>query len=215
MAATETTTKWHLKAVGYEFCNCAPGCTCNFSGFPSSKDGRCKAFVGNVIKEGKCGDVDLSGLTCAAVFDWPKAIHDGNGKAVFIVPTNIRDEQLDALAKIFTGQLKGCPGRSWALPYLSPAWRKLTSKSVPRALPHQSASRAWLRRSGRHSRTRSPASRTRPRSPLTTASSGSAANVELVLSRSTRASSTSNFGTRTGSSTNSIGATDEALINRG
>jgi hypothetical protein len=43
------------------------------------------------------------------VLDWPKAIHDGGGKAVFIVPTNIRDDQLDALAKIFTGQLKGMP----------------------------------------------------------------------------------------------------------
>ncbi len=41
--------------------------------------------------------------------DWPKAIHDGRGKAVFIVPEKIRDDQLDALAKIFTGQLKAMP----------------------------------------------------------------------------------------------------------
>jgi hypothetical protein len=102
-------TKWRLRGAGYEFCNCNPGCTCNFSGFPSSSDGSCKAFVGCVIEEGSCGDVDLSGLTCAAVFDWPKAIHDGNGKVVFIVPKDIKDDQLDALAKIFTGQLKGLP----------------------------------------------------------------------------------------------------------
>lgn len=104
-----TMTKWTLKGKGYEFCNCNPGCTCNFGGFPSSSDGSCKAFVGCVIKEGKCGDVDLSGITCAAVVDWPKAIHDGGGKVVFIVPEKIRDDQLDALAKIFTGQLKGLP----------------------------------------------------------------------------------------------------------
>ncbi len=107
--ASGTMTKWRLKGVGYEFCNCKPGCTCNFSGFPSSDDGSCKAFVGNVIAEGHCGDIDLSGITCAAAIDWPKAIHDGNGKAVFIVPTNIRDDQLDAMAKIFTGSLKGMP----------------------------------------------------------------------------------------------------------
>jgi hypothetical protein len=104
-----TMTKWTLKGKGYEFCNCKPGCTWNFSGFPSSSDGSCKAFVGCAISEGKCGDIDLSGITCAAVVDWPKAIHDGGGKAVFIVPEKIRDDQLDALAKIFTGQLKGMP----------------------------------------------------------------------------------------------------------
>lgn len=102
-------TKWRLKGVGYEFCNCKPGCTCNFSGFPSSSDGSCKAFVGLEITEGRCGDVDLSGITCASAIDWPKAIHDGGGKIVFIVPTNIKDDQLDAMAKIFTGSLKGLP----------------------------------------------------------------------------------------------------------
>ncbi len=104
-----TMTKWALKGTGYEFCNCNPGCTCNFIGFPTSSDGSCKAFVGCAIKEGMCGEVDLSGITCAAVIDWPKAIHDGGGKVVFIVPEKIRDDQLDALAKIFTGQLKGMP----------------------------------------------------------------------------------------------------------
>ena len=104
-----TKTKWALKGTGYEFCNCAPGCSCNFSGMPSSKDGSCKAFVGCEIKSGRCGDVDLAGLTCGTVIDWPKAIHDGHGKAVFIVPEKIHDNQLDALAKIFTGQLGGLP----------------------------------------------------------------------------------------------------------
>jgi hypothetical protein len=65
--------------------------------------------VGCVISEGRCGDIDLSGITCAAVIDWPKAIHDGNGKVVFVVPTEIKDDQLDAMAKIFTGSLKGMP----------------------------------------------------------------------------------------------------------
>ncbi len=106
---TATQTKWSLKGTGYEFCNCNPGCTCNFSGFPTSSDGSCKAFVGNVIKQGHCGDVDLSGLTVAAIIDWPKAIHEGGGKAVFVVPPAVSDEQLGVLAQIFTGQLGGMP----------------------------------------------------------------------------------------------------------
>ena len=110
--ATTTATKWRLKGRGYEFCNCSPGCTCNFSGFPSSGDGSCKAFVGNAIDEGFCGDVDLTGVTAIAVLDWPKAIHDGGGKAVFIVEPDTTEEQIDCLAQIYTGQLGGNP---WAI----------------------------------------------------------------------------------------------------
>jgi hypothetical protein len=107
--ATETRTQWRLVGKGYEFCNCNPGCTCNFSGFPSSKDGSCKAFVGNVITEGHCGDIDLSGLTAVTILDWPKAIHDGGGRAVFCVEPGTTDEQLGALAQIYGGQLGGMP----------------------------------------------------------------------------------------------------------
>lgn len=108
----ETTTAWRLKGKGYEFCNCQPGCTCNFSGFPTSSDGSCKAAVANRIDEGSCGDVDLSGLAVLALLDWPKAIHDGNGRAVFVVPPVVTDEQLGCLSQIFTGQLGGMP---WAI----------------------------------------------------------------------------------------------------
>ena len=109
MSATETTTAWRLKGRGYEFCNCQPGCTCNFSGFPTSPDGSCKAAVANRIDEGHCGDVDLSGVTALAIIDWPKAIHDGGGKVIFVVPPDVTDEQLDGLAQIYTGQLGGLP----------------------------------------------------------------------------------------------------------
>ena len=112
MSVTETTTAWQMKGVGYEFCNCQPGCTCNFNGFPTSPDGSCKAAVLNRVSEGHCGDVDLSGINALALLDWPQAIHDGGGKAVFVVPPEVTDEQLDALAQIYTGQLGGMP---WAI----------------------------------------------------------------------------------------------------
>lgn len=109
MTITETTTAWRLKGKGYEFCNCLPGCTCNFSGFPTSSDGSCQAAVANRIIEGFCGEVDLSGIDAVAILVWPKAIHDGNGKAIFVVPPKVSDEQLGCLAQIFTGQLGGLP----------------------------------------------------------------------------------------------------------
>ncbi len=112
MTTTETVTEWRLQGRGYEFCNCQPGCTCNFSGFPTSADGSCKAAVGTHITQGYCGDVDLSGIKAVAIIDWPGPIHEGNGKAVFVVPPAVSDEQLGAMAQIFTGQLGGMP---WAI----------------------------------------------------------------------------------------------------
>jgi hypothetical protein len=109
MAAKAKATKWALKGRGYEFCNCEFGCGCNFGGFPNSKDGSCRALVGLKIDKGSCDKVNLSGLKCAAILNWPKAIHEGNGKCVFIVEPKTTDKQIEALGKIFTGKLGGMP----------------------------------------------------------------------------------------------------------
>jgi len=102
-------TSWTLRGRGYEFCNCDFGCGCNFGGFPNSKDGSCRALVGMQIEQGSCGDVDLSGVTCAAIVAWPKAIHEGGGKAVFVVDLGTSDQQIEALAQILSGDLGGLP----------------------------------------------------------------------------------------------------------
>lgn len=107
--AQESAKQWTLKGRGYEFCNCDFGCGCNFGGFPNSEDGSCRALVGLDIDSGRCGDVDLSGVRCAAVVQWPKAIHEGDGKCVFVVDPSTTDEQVEALAQICTGQLGGMP----------------------------------------------------------------------------------------------------------
>jgi hypothetical protein len=109
MTPLRTKSAWYLKAHGYEFCNCDFGCGCNFGGFPTSKDGSCRAFVGLNITAGACGRVDLSGVKCASILDWPKAIHEGNGTAVFIVEPSATDKQVEALGAIFPGQHGGLP----------------------------------------------------------------------------------------------------------
>lgn len=107
--STAIATKWALKGTGYEYCNCDFGCGCNFGGFPNSKDGSCRALVGLEIREGRCGDVDVAGVKCAAILDWPKAIHEGNGKCVFVVDPATTDRQVEVLGEIFTGKLGGMP----------------------------------------------------------------------------------------------------------
>jgi hypothetical protein len=109
MTTTATATHWVLKGQGYEFCNCDFGCGCNFGGFPNSKDGSCRALIGMVIDRGSCGGVDLSGTKCAAIVSWPKAIHEGHGECAFVVEPATTEEQIGALAQIFTGKLGGMP----------------------------------------------------------------------------------------------------------
>jgi hypothetical protein len=104
-----TVTRWSLRGKGYEFCNCDFGCGCNFGGFPNSPDGSCRALVGLNIAAGRCGDVELGGLTCAGIFAWPKAIHEGGGRCVFLVEPETTDAQIQALAQIFGGKLGGLP----------------------------------------------------------------------------------------------------------
>jgi hypothetical protein len=107
--ATATKTKWTLKGRGYEFCNCDLPCGCVFDGFPNSKDGSCRALIGFDISRGNCGDVDLSGVKWAGIYDWPKAIHQGNGKVAFLADQAATDKQVEALGQIFTGALGGMP----------------------------------------------------------------------------------------------------------
>lgn len=123
---TATSTKWALKGRGYEYCNCDFGCGCNFGGFPNSPDGSCRAFVGMEITGGRLGEVDLSGVKCAAILSWPKAIHEGNGKCVFIVDPSTTDAQVNALAQIFSGSLGGMP---WEL--LGPTFQVVGLQKVP------------------------------------------------------------------------------------
>ena len=97
---------WRLKAKYYEACNCAYGCPCNFNGFPTH--GNCTGIVAFAVEEGDRDGVDLSGLKVAAAVDWPKAIHDGNGKmAVFI--DSASDDQREAIIPILMGEDGGMP----------------------------------------------------------------------------------------------------------
>ena len=101
--------QWQMRGLGYEFCNCDYGCGCNFGGFPNSKDGSCRALVGMHIQAGKAGTVDLSGVKCAAVIVWPKAIHEGNGTLAVFIDERATPQQREALLTICSGKAGGLP----------------------------------------------------------------------------------------------------------
>ena len=94
-------TYWKLKGRELSNCNCDYGCNCQFGGLPDK--GSCQAVFAMSIEDGIHGDTDLSGLTIAAVFRWPGAIHEGRGEAVAFVDKRASAAQRQALTTIMTG----------------------------------------------------------------------------------------------------------------
>ncbi len=96
---------WRIKAKYYEACNCAYGCPCNMSGFPTH--GFCEGSIAFQITEGERDGVDLTGAKVAGSVKWPGAIHEGNGvMAAFIDAT---EEQSAALGPILMAEDPGLP----------------------------------------------------------------------------------------------------------
>ncbi len=94
--------QWIIHGPEYLNCNCAYGCPCQFSALPTH--GNCEAIAGIQIDEGHYGDVDLSGLRIAGIYQWPGAIHEGNGKCQAIVDERADERQREALLNIMLGK---------------------------------------------------------------------------------------------------------------
>src|SRR5437763_5979701 len=98
MTATATKTSWRMVADEVASCNCAWGCPCQFNALPTQ--GRCEAFIGWQIKDGRYGQTSLNGLRFAGIVSFPGAIHEGNGTMQLIIDEQANQEQQAALAAI-------------------------------------------------------------------------------------------------------------------
>lgn len=94
---------WSLSGTYVEFCNCDPGCGCNFRGVPSSPEGNCEALTAARVEEGRYGGVDLAGTEVAWALWWPGAIHDKGGYGHAFVDCSSK-EQFAGLATIYRGE---------------------------------------------------------------------------------------------------------------
>jgi hypothetical protein len=95
-------TPWELKGRELVNCTCEYGCNCQFNGLPDK--GHCYAVAGIIIDRGHFGDTRLDGLRLAAIFKWPRAIHEGDGEAIAFVDRGADAAQREALLHIMTGQ---------------------------------------------------------------------------------------------------------------
>jgi len=96
-------TAWRLQGQLLECCNCDPGCGCNFTSFPSSKEGNCEAFVVYLVDQGRFGQTDLAQTTLSWALWWPGAIHERGGKGHAYIDCS-SDEQYEVLARIMRGE---------------------------------------------------------------------------------------------------------------
>lgn len=95
-------TPWEFKGRELVNCTCEYGCNCQFNGLPDK--GHCYAVAGIIIDQGHFGDTRLDGLRLAAIFKWPRAIHEGDGEAIAFVDQGADAAQREALLHIMTGQ---------------------------------------------------------------------------------------------------------------
>ena len=111
MAAPDK-TPYRMRADHLEACNCQHGCNCQFEGYPN--EGKCEFIFGWHVKDGRFGNVSLTGLRAAIAGKYPKAIHEGNGHVVLFVDDKASDAQADAFAAILSGQHGGMPWEALA-----------------------------------------------------------------------------------------------------
>lgn len=101
-------TKWRLKGVYFEACNCQPLCPCLFASAPSDP-ARCTVFDHWHIEKGNFGKLDLGGLNVAMTVDSPGHMLEVPWTVALYIDKQADDAQADALAQIFGGQAGGHP----------------------------------------------------------------------------------------------------------
>lgn len=99
-------TKWRMKGNYIKNCSCLASCPCDTIGVPAPNK-YCEGMAGMHITEGNFGEVKLDGLNWAAVYNWPGAIHEGNGHMQPFIDEKATKEQRDALLGILSGQNGG------------------------------------------------------------------------------------------------------------
>jgi hypothetical protein len=98
-------TPWRIVAEETVTCNCAWGCPCQFNALPTH--GRCEALAAIRIREGHYGDTKLGGVTFAAAYWWPGAIHEGNGIVQLVIDEKATPAQRTAILNIASGKEGG------------------------------------------------------------------------------------------------------------
>ena len=102
---------WTISGTYLEFCNCDPGCGCNFKGSPNSAEGNCQALLGHRIEKGAFAGLDLAGSKVVWALWWPGAVDrvaidlQVDGKSSSISVNGIADAVMTPLRSPVSGEV--------------------------------------------------------------------------------------------------------------
>jgi hypothetical protein len=98
---------WNVKGSYFETCSCDLMCPCNLSLDHGATYDFCRVTLVFNVKEGQVDEVDVGGLTVAAIADTPKVMTEGNWRLGIFIDDKASDEQMEKLLGVFSGQLGG------------------------------------------------------------------------------------------------------------
>jgi hypothetical protein len=98
-------TPWSISGEAIGGCNCAWGCPCQFNALPTT--GRCEGFAAWRIDKGHFGDTSLAGVVFAGVVWFPGPVHEGDGKALWVIDEKATAGQRSAIEALLSGQHGG------------------------------------------------------------------------------------------------------------
>jgi hypothetical protein len=140
---------WTLAGTYLESCNCEVICPCRRVGGQAggrSSYGICEGALSWAVKEGRAGDVDLSGLGVVLALRYDDD-EPGSPWTFFLYVDDRGDaRQIEALAQIFTGKLGGTADKQF--PWVWKASHMLGWRPAPIEIEH-TPRRGWFR-AGEH-----------------------------------------------------------------
>jgi hypothetical protein len=101
------TPNWRITGDWFDNCSCAVACPCTFGQAPDNNF--CEHVLFWHIREGHFGDVELNDLCISLIgsFDGNLWDYDARGRAGMIIDDRASDDQVDAISKIFGGEVGG------------------------------------------------------------------------------------------------------------
>lgn len=99
---------WTLEGSYFENCNCQWVCPCSVTSLtaPATQE-RCQVVLVYHVDRGSVDGLDVGGLSVAVVADTPQMMTEGNWNLGLIVDEKASQQQADALAGVYSGQLGG------------------------------------------------------------------------------------------------------------
>jgi hypothetical protein len=95
--------QWSMKGCYLKNCNCIAACPCDTSGIPYPGRG-CEGIAGMHIERGHLNNLNLHGLTWVVTYQWPGALHEGNGSVQAFIDERANQPQREALLTILIGR---------------------------------------------------------------------------------------------------------------